>query len=175
MQRGLQSALTSRLFDLFDGVAALGRHPTPGGRGAEASPAFARSQGCVALRALARPAPRVQPASPSAPNCQTHQILETVRPLAARQGLETPLQLWGFFVARTRSNLHVLLALSPAGGAFRERLRANPALVNCCTIDWFWQVGGGGLGPGGRDRLRVRACKLATQIQPTNPSGPRTR
>jgi dynein heavy chain len=53
------------------------------------------------------------------------------------------LELWGFFVARTRANLHLLLALSPAGAAFRERLRANPSLVNCCTIDWFWQVGRG--------------------------------
>ena len=69
------------------------------------------------------------------------QILEAVRPAAAQKGLETPLELWGFFIARTRANLHLLLALSPAGAAFRERLRANPSLVNCCTIDWFWQVG----------------------------------
>jgi hypothetical protein len=69
------------------------------------------------------------------------QVLEAVRPTAAKAGLETPLELWGFFVARCRANLHLLLALSPAGTAFRERLRANPALVNCCTIDWFFQVG----------------------------------
>ena len=25
----------------------------------------------------------------------------------------------------------------PIGAAFRERLRQNPSIVNCCTIDWF--------------------------------------
>jgi hypothetical protein len=68
-------------------------------------------------------------------------------------GLESPLELWGFFVSRCRANLHLLLALSPAGAAFRERLRANPALVNCCTIDWFWQV---------RCTVPCMACARAT-------------
>lgn len=27
--------------------------------------------------------------------------------------------------------------MSPIGGAFRERLRQNPSVANCCTIDWF--------------------------------------
>jgi dynein heavy chain, axonemal len=65
------------------------------------------------------------------------QILEMVRPEAAKRGLDTPAQLWAFFVARCRTRLHVALCMSPVGGAFRERVRANPALVNCCTIDWF--------------------------------------
>jgi hypothetical protein len=26
---------------------------------------------------------------------------------------------------------------NPALCCYRERLRANPSLVNCCTIDWF--------------------------------------
>lgn len=38
-----------------------------------------------------------------------------------------------------KKQLHVVLCMSPIGGAFRERLRANPSLVNCCTIDWFQQ------------------------------------
>lgn len=29
------------------------------------------------------------------------------------------------------------MCLSPVGAAFRERLRQNPSLINCCTIDWF--------------------------------------
>jgi len=33
--------------------------------------------------------------------------------------------------------LHVVLAMSPIGDAFRQRLRMFPSLVNCCTIDWF--------------------------------------
>lgn len=31
----------------------------------------------------------------------------------------------------------MVLAMSPIGEAFRNRLRQFPSLVNCCTIDWF--------------------------------------
>ena len=31
----------------------------------------------------------------------------------------------------------MLLYSSPLGEIFRARLRQFPALVNCCTIDWF--------------------------------------
>ena len=41
-------------------------------------------------------------------------------------------------IARAKNNLHVVLAFSPIGDAFRERLRKFPALVNCCTINWFF-------------------------------------
>eukprot|EP00831_Metopus_contortus_P058317 TRINITY_DN5048_c0_g1_i1.p1 TRINITY_DN5048_c0_g1~~TRINITY_DN5048_c0_g1_i1.p1 ORF type:complete len:850 (+),score=167.87 TRINITY_DN5048_c0_g1_i1:122-2671(+) len=36
-----------------------------------------------------------------------------------------------------RKNIHIILAMSPVGEAFRTRLRQFPSLVNCCTIDWF--------------------------------------
>ncbi len=36
-----------------------------------------------------------------------------------------------------RTNLHVILCVSPVGEAFRERCRMFPGLVNCTTIDWF--------------------------------------
>uniref|UniRef100_A0A8C9VE60 Dynein axonemal heavy chain 12 n=1 Tax=Scleropages formosus TaxID=113540 RepID=A0A8C9VE60_SCLFO len=36
-----------------------------------------------------------------------------------------------------RSNLHIVVAFSPIGEAFRNRLRQFPSLINCCTIDWF--------------------------------------
>ncbi|CAG5136729.1 unnamed protein product, partial [Candidula unifasciata] len=42
-----------------------------------------------------------------------------------------------FFIQRIRQKLHVVLAMSPAGDRFRQRCRMNPALINCCTIDWF--------------------------------------
>lgn len=52
----------------------------------------------------------------------------------------TPLAMYNYFIDRVRQNLHVVLAMSPIGDAFRNRLRMFPSLINCCTIDWF-QVG----------------------------------
>ena len=49
----------------------------------------------------------------------------------------TPLSMYNFFIERVRSNLHICLAMSPIGDAFRNRLRQFPSLINCCTIDWF--------------------------------------
>ena len=45
--------------------------------------------------------------------------------------------LFNLFVSRVRDQLHIVLAMSPIGDAFRNRLRKFPSLVNCCTIDWF--------------------------------------
>uniref|UniRef100_A0A8B9LEL4 Dynein axonemal heavy chain 12 n=1 Tax=Astyanax mexicanus TaxID=7994 RepID=A0A8B9LEL4_ASTMX len=49
----------------------------------------------------------------------------------------SPLALFAFFVNRCRENLHVVVAFSPIGDAFRNRLRQFPSLINCCTINWF--------------------------------------
>ena len=49
----------------------------------------------------------------------------------------SPVALFNMFVQRVRDQLHVCLAMSPIGEAFRNRLRKFPSLVNCCTIDWF--------------------------------------
>ncbi|XP_078488802.1 dynein axonemal heavy chain 7 isoform X2 [Ciona intestinalis] len=49
----------------------------------------------------------------------------------------TPVALFQLFIDRCRDQLHVILAMSPIGDAFRTRLRKFPSLVNCCTIDWF--------------------------------------
>ena len=48
----------------------------------------------------------------------------------------SPGAIWRLFVERCRAHLHVVLAMSPIGEAFRNRLRKFPSLVNCCTIDW---------------------------------------
>ncbi|XP_074537088.1 dynein axonemal heavy chain 12 [Halichoeres trimaculatus] len=71
---------------------------------------------------------------------EKQEIMETVRPIAqaGNKNLElSPLTLFAFFVARCRENLHIVVAFSPIGDAFRNRLRQFPSLVNCCTIDWF--------------------------------------
>ena len=49
----------------------------------------------------------------------------------------TPLALFAFFVNRCRENLHIIIAFSPIGDTFRNRMRQFPSLINCCTIDWF--------------------------------------
>jgi dynein heavy chain, axonemal len=41
------------------------------------------------------------------------------------------------FISRVRENLHIVLAMSPVGDAFRRRCRQFPSLINCCTIDWY--------------------------------------
>ena len=67
-------------------------------------------------------------------------VLQAVRPAA--QGADktaefSPLALFAYFVSRCRENLHIIIAFSPIGNAFRTRLRQYPSLINCCTIDWF--------------------------------------
>jgi dynein heavy chain len=51
--------------------------------------------------------------------------------------LDTPDNLWGFFISRIRKNLHMSLCFSPVGDDMRNRARKFPALVNCTVIDWF--------------------------------------
>ena len=45
--------------------------------------------------------------------------------------------LMNFFVERAKLHLHIVLCMSPIGPTLRIRIRKFPALVNCCTIDWF--------------------------------------
>lgn len=77
------------------------------------------------------------------PNDERVSICEAVRPMAnehfGKQAASnmTPPQLYTYFVQRVRQRLHVVLAFSPIGDAFRERLRLFPSLVNNCGIDWF--------------------------------------
>ena len=41
------------------------------------------------------------------------------------------------FIERVRSNLHIVMCMSPIGESLRIRCRQFPALVDCCTIDWY--------------------------------------
>uniref|UniRef100_A0A452QQ37 Uncharacterized protein n=1 Tax=Ursus americanus TaxID=9643 RepID=A0A452QQ37_URSAM len=66
------------------------------------------------------------------------QIISTMRPYIQEQGLQpTKANLMAAYTRRVRSNIHVVLCMSPIGEVFRARLRQFPSLVNCCTIDWF--------------------------------------
>ncbi|XP_069860475.1 dynein axonemal heavy chain 3 isoform X1 [Dipodomys merriami] len=67
-------------------------------------------------------------------------IVEKMQTAARTEGEKievTPLSMYNFFIERVKKNLHIVLAMSPIGDAFRNRLRMFPSLINCCTIDWF--------------------------------------
>ncbi|XP_058247474.1 dynein axonemal heavy chain 7 [Hemibagrus wyckioides] len=68
--------------------------------------------------------------------CERMRVLDRQRE-REKQTDGSPLALYKMFVERCRSQLHVVLAMSPIGDTFRGRLRRFPALINCCTIDWF--------------------------------------
>ncbi len=68
------------------------------------------------------------------------ELMEAIRPVAQagdKNADFSPLALLAFFVNRCKENLHIVLAFSPIGDVFRNRLRHFPSLINCCTIDWF--------------------------------------
>lgn len=61
-----------------------------------------------------------------------------VRDAAAASGIvDTKENVWGYFINRCRSNLHITLAMSPVGDTLRTRCRNFPGLVNNCVIDWL--------------------------------------
>ena len=68
------------------------------------------------------------------------EIIEKMQVVARTTGRKidaTPLSMYNLFIERVKENLHLVLAMSPIGDAFRNRLRMFPSLINCCTIDWF--------------------------------------
>lgn len=72
---------------------------------------------------------------------EKQEIIESIRPAMSQQlgpnADYSPLAMFAYFVNRCRENLHLIIAFSPIGDAFRNRLRQFPSLINCCTIDWF--------------------------------------
>ncbi|CAH1790213.1 unnamed protein product [Owenia fusiformis] len=73
---------------------------------------------------------------------EKQEIIEKMRQLdrqrdKSKQTDGSPVALFNYFISRVRDQLHIVLAMSPIGDAFRNRLRKFPSLVNCCTIDWF--------------------------------------
>lgn len=74
----------------------------------------------------------------------------------AKQTDGSPVALFNLFIERCRNQLHIVLAMSPIGDAFRNRLRKFPSLVNCCTIDWFQ--------PWPQDALEAVASKALEEV-----------
>merc|ERR1719156_152953 len=65
------------------------------------------------------------------------QILEMCTNNAAAAGRLGTAEVFAFFTEQCMKNLHVVVALSPIGEAFRRRVRMFPSLVNCTTTNWF--------------------------------------
>uniref|UniRef100_A0A671W0U7 Dynein axonemal heavy chain 7 n=1 Tax=Sparus aurata TaxID=8175 RepID=A0A671W0U7_SPAAU len=93
--------------------------------------------------------------------CERMRVLDRQRE-RDKQTDGSPLSLFNMFVERCRTQLHVVLAMSPIGDAFRNRLRRFPALINCCTIDWFqtWP----------EDALQAVACRFLEDVEMTDES-----
>nr|KAG5711095.1 hypothetical protein BaRGS_004739 [Batillaria attramentaria] len=69
---------------------------------------------------------------------ETEKIFKAMKPIVAELGQQpTKTNLFSAYTKIVRNNLHTVITMSPLGEIFRARLRQFPALVNCCTIDWF--------------------------------------
>lgn len=68
--------------------------------------------------------------------CEKMRVIDRQRD-KSQQTDGSPVALFNFFLQIVREQLHVVLAFSPIGDGFRNRIRKFPALVNCCTINWF--------------------------------------
>jgi len=55
--------------------------------------------------------------------------------------IDTPDNLYKYFIDRIRDNLHIVLCFSPANEKFAERARRFPGIVSSTTIDWFLKWG----------------------------------
>uniref|UniRef100_A0A669BJA2 Dynein axonemal heavy chain 7 n=1 Tax=Oreochromis niloticus TaxID=8128 RepID=A0A669BJA2_ORENI len=90
--------------------------------------------------------------------CERMRVLDRQRD-REKQTDGSTLSLFNMFLERCRTQLHVVLAMSPIGDAFRDRLRRFPALINCCTIDWFqtWP----------EDALQAVACRFLEDVEMT--------
>ncbi|OON14263.1 ATPase family protein [Opisthorchis viverrini] len=66
------------------------------------------------------------------------EVRQALLDTAKQEGVsESTQSIFQFFIERVRSNLHIVLCMSPIGEPFRNRMRMFPAFVNCTTIDWF--------------------------------------
>ncbi|XP_055862272.1 dynein axonemal heavy chain 8-like isoform X3 [Biomphalaria glabrata] len=71
------------------------------------------------------------------------ELLEICNDLAPIMKKEFPRRpptienLYDYFLARARSNLHIVLCFSPVGNKFRMRSLKFPGLISGCTMDWY--------------------------------------
>jgi dynein heavy chain len=62
-------------------------------------------------------------------------LCNSIRTEARHAGIvETTDNLWNYYVNKCRSNLHIVLAMSPSGSKLRIRCRNFPGLVSNAVI-----------------------------------------
>ncbi|XP_071446254.1 dynein axonemal heavy chain 6 [Hetaerina americana] len=68
-------------------------------------------------------------------------VVQGVRSAAKKVGIAEGNRdaIFEYFIQRVRNNLHLVICMSPVGDTFRSRCRMFPSLVNCCSIDWFFE------------------------------------
>lgn len=72
------------------------------------------------------------------PKDELDGLLGKIRSEAKSAGyLDTPDQLFDYFLDKVRKNLHLGLCFSPVTDAFRFRARMFPGVINCTSMDWF--------------------------------------
>ncbi|XP_064550918.1 dynein axonemal heavy chain 10 [Drosophila montana] len=66
-------------------------------------------------------------------------IVNHVRKFAEEEGLSASKDsVWAYFLRTCAENLHVVLCMSPAGDALRNRCRSFPGLIGSTYIDWVF-------------------------------------
>ncbi len=74
------------------------------------------------------------------PKDELQIMASELRPFAVKQipnFIDSADNLVKFFIDRVRSNLHIVLCMSPVSSKFAERARKFPGIIAGCTIDWF--------------------------------------
>merc|ERR1719399_2754459 len=64
-------------------------------------------------------------------------LMQVCRSAAKQEGIQES-GMWIFTCGIIRDNMHLCIAMSPAGAVLRTRCRNFPGLVSCNTIDWFF-------------------------------------
>ncbi|XP_061623123.1 dynein axonemal heavy chain 10-like [Phyllopteryx taeniolatus] len=69
---------------------------------------------------------------------EKESILNQLRDEALKMGFAPSKDsVWQYFVNKSASNLHIILAMSPVGHTLRTRCRNFPGLMNNTVIDWY--------------------------------------
>jgi dynein heavy chain, axonemal len=73
------------------------------------------------------------------PEEEKDALINEIEDAARKEGIpESKESKWDYFINRCRDNLHIVLAMSPAGDTLRIRCRNFPGLVSNTSIDWFF-------------------------------------